>query len=70
MVARPPPEITDEDLKSIDVSRVRNGHTRKVINRSIMARRHMLHTLMAIGNLISEKSEVKYIFLLQTLYIK
>jgi hypothetical protein len=43
MVARPP-EITDEDLNNIP--KINNGHTRKIINRSIMARRH---TLMAKG---------------------
>jgi DNA-binding CsgD family transcriptional regulator len=46
MVVRPP-EITDEDLNNIP--KVSNGHTRKVINRSIMSRRHTLHTLMAKG---------------------
>jgi hypothetical protein len=46
MVARPP-EITDEDLNNIP--KINNGHTRKIINRSIMARRHTLHTLMAKG---------------------
>ena len=46
MVVRPP-EITDEDLNNIP--KVNNGHTRKIINRSIMARRHTLHTLMAKG---------------------
>jgi hypothetical protein len=46
MVLRPP-EITDEDLNNIP--KVKNGHTRKIINRSIMARRHTLHTLMAKG---------------------
>ena len=46
MVVRPP-EITDEDLNNIP--KVKNGHTRNIINRSIMARRHTLHTLMAKG---------------------
>jgi hypothetical protein len=46
MVVRPP-EITDEDLNNIP--KVSNGHTRKIINRSIMSRRHTLHTLMAKG---------------------
>ncbi|SRR5215204_1473958 len=46
MVVRPP-DITDEDLNNIP--KVKNGHTRKIINRSIMARRHTLHTLMAKG---------------------
>ena len=46
MVVRPP-EIADEDLNNIP--KVNNGHTRKIINRSIMARRHTLHTLMAKG---------------------
>jgi uncharacterized protein (UPF0147 family) len=46
MVVRPPP-LTDEDLNNIP--KVSNGHTRKIINRSIMARRHTLHTLMAKG---------------------
>jgi DNA-binding CsgD family transcriptional regulator len=46
MVARPPP-ITDEDLNNIP--KVTNGHSRKIINRSIMSRRHTLHTLMAKG---------------------
>jgi hypothetical protein len=42
-----PPEITDEDLNNI--TKVKNGHTRKIINRSIMARRHTLHAFMAKG---------------------
>ena len=42
-----PPEMTDEDLNNIP--KVKNGHTRKIINRSIMARRQTLHTLMAKG---------------------
>jgi hypothetical protein len=46
MVVRPP-EITDEDLNNIP--KLSNGHTRKIINRSIMSRRHTLHTLMAKG---------------------
>jgi hypothetical protein len=46
MVVRPP-EITDEDLNNIP--KVKNGHTREIINRSIMARRHMLHPVMAKG---------------------
>lgn len=46
MVIRPP-EITDEDLNNIP--KLSNGHTRKIINRSIMSRRHTLHTLMAKG---------------------
>src|SRR5919112_593121 len=46
MVVRPP-EITDEDLNNIP--KVSNGHTRKIISRSIMSRRHTLHTLMAKG---------------------
>jgi hypothetical protein len=41
------PEITDEDLNNIP--KVSNGHTRKIINRSIISRRHTLHTLMAKG---------------------
>jgi hypothetical protein len=46
MVVRPPP-ITDEDLNNIP--KISIGHTRKIINRSIIARRHTLHTLMAKG---------------------
>lgn len=46
MVVRPP-EITDEDLNNIP--KINNGHTRKIINRSIMARRETIHSLMAKG---------------------
>ena len=46
MVARPP-DITNEDLDRIQ--KISNGHTRKIINCSIMSRRHTLHTLMAKG---------------------
>jgi predicted transcriptional regulator len=46
MVVRPP-EITEEDLNNIP--KVNNGHTRKIINRSIIARQHTLQTLMAKG---------------------
>jgi DNA-binding CsgD family transcriptional regulator len=46
MVVRPP-EITDEDLNNIP--EINNGHTRKIINRSIMARRETIHSLMAKG---------------------
>ena len=41
------PEITDEDLNSIP--KINNGHTRKFINRSIISRRHTVHSLMAKG---------------------
>jgi DNA-binding CsgD family transcriptional regulator len=41
------PEITDEDLNNIP--KVNNGHTRKIINKSILSRRHTVHTLMAKG---------------------
>jgi hypothetical protein len=46
MVVRPP-EITDEDLNNIP--KINNGHTHKIINRSIMARRETIHSLMAKG---------------------
>src|SRR5919107_544149 len=41
------PDITDEDLNNIP--KVRNGHTKKIINRSIIARRETIHSLMAKG---------------------
>jgi DNA-binding CsgD family transcriptional regulator len=41
------PEITEEDLTNIP--KVNNGHTRKIINKSILSRRHTVHTLMAKG---------------------
>jgi hypothetical protein len=41
------PDITNEELNNIP--KVRNGHTKKIINRSIMARRETIHTLMAKG---------------------
>jgi DNA-binding CsgD family transcriptional regulator len=44
------PDISDEELNRISSKvKIYNGHTRKIINRSIMARRNTLHTLMAKG---------------------
>lgn len=47
MVVKIPPEISEEDLKGMP--KVRNGHTRKFIQRSIIARRENLHVIMAKG---------------------
>jgi DNA-binding CsgD family transcriptional regulator len=41
------PDITDEELNNIP--KIRNGHTKKFIHRSIMARRETIHSLMAKG---------------------
>jgi hypothetical protein len=40
-------DITDEELNNIP--KIRNGHTKKFIHRSIMARRETIHSLMAKG---------------------
>jgi predicted transcriptional regulator len=42
-----PPDITDKELDCI--AKVKNGHSRKIMKRSIIARRNTLHTLMSKG---------------------
>ena len=41
------PDITDEDLNNIP--KIRNGHTKKFIHRSITVRRETIHSLLAKG---------------------
>jgi hypothetical protein len=57
MVIRPPPEITDDDLSNV-VPKVNNGHTRKIINRSIMTRRHMVYSMLSRGMTTYQCAEV------------